>query len=198
MSNKKIKGLKPRELTHEDHKLIIDEYYINGYNGAKAVQSFRPDITYGTARQVFNQIKKSEHGKEYLSRKAQSLRATASVAGEQLLRELLSYAYADATDYIELKPDELKALPADIRRSIQGLKHRKKSYKDRNGRDVTEEVIEIRLVDKLKAIDMINKHIGFYSEDNKQKQIKLDIKEFNVQELKVLQNILLKAENNNG
>src|SRR5699024_7328690 len=78
--------------------------------------------------------------------------------------------------FITLKPEEIKELPADVRRCIQSFKHRKKTYYDKSvGAQVTEEYIELRLVDKATAIKEINKHIGFYGADNKQKKTTVNI-----------------------
>lgn len=189
----------PTSLVQEDHRLIIDEYFSNGMNGTKAVQEYRPDITYQTARVVWNQIQNTEHGKKYINEKRQRLRATTAIAGEQIARALLTYASSDATAYIGLTAEELKALPNEIKQCIQAIKINKKTFKDRQGRDVTEETISVRIVDKLKAIDMINKHIGFYSGDNAQKHgatkaVSKVLEGANTETLKALANIAKLAE----
>ena len=35
--------------------------------------------------------------------------------------------------------------------------------------------MEIKLLDKLKALDMVNRHIGFYEEDNVSKATKINL-----------------------
>lgn len=181
-SNKNSTSLQTIELTPsqaviEEYKSIIDLYFLNGYNGAKAVREHRPDITHGTAKVLFSTLSKKQEVKEYINKKRQQLRATTAIQGEQILKELLQYAYSDATDYIGLSIKEIKSLPAEVRRSLQNIKHRKREYRDKNNNLVTEEVIEVRLVDKLAAIDKINKHIGFYSEDNRQKANNINIQQ---------------------
>ena len=81
--------------------------------------------------------------------------------------------------------EELKALPPDLRRCISQFKRKTSRYLPRGakpGEEVEETIIEIKLMDKVKTMEMINKHIGFYSEDNKQKGVKIDLsKATNVQ-----------------
>ena len=103
-----------------------------------------------------------------------------------ILTTLKKFVYADATDYIGLTSKEIKELPADIRQCIQSISCNKKTYKDRSGRAVTDEVIRVTMVDKLQAVEKINKHIGFYSVDNQQKKQSVNIDKLNVNVLNAL------------
>lgn len=186
--NNKIQEVKPMEVIQEEHKYILDEYFINGFNGVKAVQRSRPELNTHAANMVFQGISKAPASQEYILKKRHELRQAVNIEQEMILRELIQFAYSDATEYIGLTIEQVRELPNEIKRCIQSIKHRKKSYKDRQGQEVTEEVLEVRIVDKIKAIEMINKHIGFYSEDNKQKQIKVDISQLNVDTLNAIVN----------
>ena len=69
-------------------------------------------------------------------------------------------------------------LPVDLRRCVASFERKKTSYLPRGakkGEEVTEEIIKIKLIDKIKALEMVNKHIGFYEEDNRQKGMKIDL-----------------------
>jgi len=154
----------------EEHKAIIDEWFINGFNGSKAVLSHRPDISHVTARVVFNGLKKEKANALYIQKKRQDLRALANIEPEQIVRELIQWCYSDATDYIGLSVDEVKALPSEVKRCIQSVKHRKKEYTDRGGNLVIEEVLEVRIIDKAKTVEILNKMLGNYALDNKQKR----------------------------
>ncbi len=81
----------------------------------------------------------------------------------EVLRELKNFAYSDITETLTLSVDEIKELPIELRRMISSYKQTTTHFQ---GGHTT--LIELKFVDKMKAIEMINRHIGFYEEDNKQ------------------------------
>ena len=89
--------------------------------------------------------------------------------------------------------EELKELPPEIRRSIQTVVRKKKRYTNRLGEDVEEETMTVKLIDKIKVIDMINKHIGFYHQDNKQNKPSINLNHLSIETLNAL---LLVVDNN--
>jgi hypothetical protein len=190
--SKELVNIEGRELQHEQHYLIIDEYFNNGFNGSKAILKHRPGITEATSRSLFNTISKLTHVKAYIGEKRQQLRAQTNIEPEQVINELITWIYSDATDYISLTPEEIKSLPREAKQCIQSIKHRKKEYYDRQGNAVVEEVLEVRIIDKTKAVEILNKMLGNYALDNNQKKSTVNIGNLNVQELKVLANILRK------
>lgn len=88
------------------------------------------------------------------------------ITAEEILKELKNFAYSDITETILLSTEEIKELPPEIRRLITGYK-KVSSRVDKNS-DWEEERVELKFVDKMKAIEMINRHIGFYEKDNLQ------------------------------
>lgn len=178
----------------EQYKAIIDTYYLNGFNGSKAVQEHRPEISYNAARVLFSSIKKKPELAQYIQDKQQQLRAVTGIQSEQITRELITWMYSDATEYIGLSVDDLKALPSEVKRCIQSVKHRVKEYTDPKGNQIKEEVLEVRIVDKTKAIEILNKMLGNYAIDNSQKANNtLNVANLNVEQLQVLTNILQQA-----
>ena len=172
------------------HKLIIDTYYTNGFNGQRAVMEHKPDVNYYTAQSLFRSLMKSENNLQYIKDKQLRLSALTDIKNEMVLRELINWAYLDATEFINLTPDEIKNLPNDVKRCIQSFKHNNKSYVNRQGIEVHEQTIEVKLIDKTKAIEMINKHIGFYEADNKSKPATINIAKLDNVTLNVLNNAL--------
>ena len=76
---------------------------------------------------------------------------------------------------MNLTIEQIKALPPEIRRLIVKYKNtnrvvRKQTLDGGDTLELLEQTFELQFIDKLKAIDMINRHIGFYSQDNQQKQ----------------------------
>lgn len=158
-------------LINQDQQ-IIDEYYINGYNGTQAVLKVFPEMQYNVAAVRFNKIKNHPKNQDYIAEKQARLKSQAEVSNERILKELLNWLYVDATSFMELTPMEIKELPPEVRRCIQSYKS-KESY-DKHGNHVGT-TVEVRLIDKTKAIEAINKHIGFYANDNDQKANKVNI-----------------------
>jgi len=185
--------LKPNDAIREKHYLIIDEYYNNGFNGSKAVRSQRPDLNESVSKVTFNTLAKLDHVKQYIANKQQELRATTNIQPQQVIRELISWMHSDATDYIGLTPQQVRDLPSEVKRCIQSIKHRKKEYQDRQGNTVIEENLEVRIIDKTKAVEILNKMLGNYAIDNSQKATKVNIENLNINELKLLANIVSKA-----
>ncbi len=81
---------------------------------------------------------------------------------------------ADSVGNISLR--NLQDMPAHARRSIKKIKVRQdknaiKQIFDAEGDEpvINSEMLEIEFHDKLKALDMLAKHSGFYETDNKQK-----------------------------
>ena len=88
------------------------------------------------------------------------------VKQEEVLRELKNFAYSDITETMDLTFDQIKELPPELRRMIASFKKTETTFGENGeGHKVT---YEIRFIDKMKAIEMINRHIGFYEVDNKQ------------------------------
>jgi hypothetical protein len=168
------------------HKQIIDEYHINGFNKVKACLAIQPELSYYGANTLAKTVFKLEQNKEYIKDKQDSLRANAHISNEAILTELISFAYSDVTDYIGLTSEELKALPPAIRRCLDSVQIKKRRGTTRSGDPFEEEIVVFKLVDKTKALEMINKHIGFYAEDNAQKTPLIDLSKASKEQLQVL------------
>ena len=166
-------------------KLIIDEHYVNGFNMVKAVQVYFPDYNYKVAENYYYALAKTPENRTYIVDKITMLRASTQIKAIHVLRELINFSYSDITDYMNLSTIELKALPGDLRSCIQSFEIKKTRYLPKGaskGEEIEETNVKIKLFDKIKSLEMINKHIGFYSADNKQRAVKIDLsKATNVQ-----------------
>ena len=174
-TNKENKPVKYRESVMQEHRSIIDEYYINGFQGLRAVQSVHPGKSYTAAAAQWHNIQRLPHNVAYIDKKRKALAKKTEIKNEHVLKELINWFYVDATDFIGLTIDEIKELPHDVRRCIQSFKHVKRSYTSRDGTDHVQENIEVKLINKDKAADLISKHIGFFEMDNKQKANRINL-----------------------
>ena len=87
------------------HRLVVDEYMLNGFNGRKAVLKFRPNVSIENADMVFRNLIRSDKGKVYFSQKRNEIRASINIEQEQILQQLLFWLRSDATDYLAMSPE---------------------------------------------------------------------------------------------
>jgi hypothetical protein len=151
------------------HVKIVDEYLSNGHNKAQTILKFHPDVNYGSCHRMFNAVIERPEVAKYLKERQTEHKEKAEIKSLDMLLKLKTWLNSDPSQFINLTPDQVKELPAEVRQCIQAIDHKKKEYTDRQGVAVVEHQIKVTLVDKVKTMDMLNKHIGFYSEDNKQK-----------------------------
>lgn len=178
------------------YKNVLDEYTINGFNGVRAVQKHKPNITYQSAGRLYSDIIKSDIGQKYLEEKRQELKRSTGIRNENVLKELINWSYSNIKDFITLTPEEVKELPDDVTRCIQSYILKEKTYYNKQLKtEVTEKTITLKLVDKIQAMQQIAKHIGFYEVDNKQKATRIDISKLSVNVLNEV--LLLTKEDHN-
>lgn len=111
------------------------------------------------------------------------------ITQDEILNELKNFAFSDITDTIELTSEQVKELPIEIRRLIISYKKVKKRYGEKG--EWEEEAVELKFIDKMKAFEMLNKHVGFYEKDNKQSktEVNVDTKTYTNEELKQISDI---------
>ena len=191
-----IPGVVKYVVSNDNDQSIIDEYYSNGFNRVLAVDTVRG--CYGSIAAKYAVFKSAmERQPEYVNKKRSRLKALTDIQNENILKELINWAYVDVTRFISLKPQEVKELPSDIKRCIQSFKVTKRTYQTREGVDVIDEVIEIKLIDKTKAIEMINKHVGFYAIDNKQKTQTINLTKVTTDKLNILNQLMIEQQDDN-
>ncbi len=148
--------------TLDKYKLVIDQWFINGFNGAEAYRKFYPRNK--SPRDGFDKIHTLSYVEKYISEKHQVAQKILGTTHENILNEFKRWAYSDITQTILLSPDQIKELPEEVRRLITRFKRTKKDFRDGKGKIyLSEDVIELHFVSKEKAMDMICKHVAFYS-----------------------------------
>ena len=105
--------------------------------------------------------------------KAQKARAIKlGITADRVLQELAVLAYSDITDYVDIDVTPSKAVPGAYEQSII-LRNTSDMPKDKTR--VLSSVkegqcgIEIKLYDKLKAIELIGKHLGMFTDKSEVK-----------------------------
>lgn len=156
------------EKTFEKYKLVIDEWFNNGFNGVKAYQSLYPKAKDETASVEFNKILRIPKIEKYKNQKQEESQKALRTSHESLLEELRNWAYSDITETLLLNPDQIKQLPPEVRRLITKYETNTKSYTV-DEEVVKETTVKLWFVSKERAMEMIHKHTGFYEKDNEQK-----------------------------
>ena len=184
------RNLQPNTLAK--YKRIVDEWFVNGFNGAKAYRKIYKTVKKDlTASVNFSKIQALPELKAYILEKHHEAAKIVQTTHEGILHELQNWVQSDITETISLSADEIKALPVQIRRLIVKYKTRLKHFYNSKGELLnTEETIELQFVSKERAIDMINKHLGFYEIDNKQKTNEINIFTSNDKHKTIIEDIL--------
>lgn len=178
MKNKEKKSLvrmKP------NHRMLIDEYFANGFNAVKAALSLDPAMNYIAASAFAQGVLKNKDNEEYIREKEADIRANASITVDQIVKERINWAFADITDFAGLNELDLKDLTPGVRRTIQSYEVDKE----------TKEITKIKLVDKDKSLDALSRFIGLYAADNKQRKSSINLTKIDTGTL----NMLLNAAN---
>jgi hypothetical protein len=170
------------------YERIIDEWFITkprNFNGAQAYRKFYGNVSKDTTAEVgFSRIQALPEMKEYIKAKHEEVSKVVSMTHEGILQELKQWIELDITETIGLSIAEIKLLPIEIRRAFTKHKVKTRSCYDNKGNLLsTEESIEMHFISKERAAEMINKHIGFYEADNKQKTPNFDLGTLSTAEL---------------
>ena len=148
------------------YKLIIDEWFVNGFNGTKAYEKYYPDVK--RSGDAFFKLQRFPDIQNYIKQKKDKAQRVLKTKHDAILDELVRWAYSDITETILLTPKQVKKLPIEVRRLITKFKTTTKTFMVRDT-PTKEVVIELHFVSKEKAMEMIQKHTGFYGKHNAQK-----------------------------
>lgn len=176
--------------TLEKYYSVIDQWFVNGFNGLQAYKTVYPSIKSDNAAAVnFKKLSEKEEVKAYIQKKRDEAARFVDVTHEGMLKELKNILELDITETIGLTSEQMKELPSEFKRCITKYKRNIFRKIGKNGKVTSEsEVIEITLISKERAIEAINKHIGFYEKDNQQKAPSIDYDKLSLDTLKELYN----------
>jgi phage terminase, small subunit len=144
---------------------FVDEWLID-FNGKQA--AIRAGYSAKTAEATAARLLRNVKVQAEISRRQKDLQRRTEVTQERVVMELARVAFADATDYVQVEtriinkgdievPIELAVhketaeLSADQRAAIAGIKQ------GANG-------IEVKLHDKIKALELLGRHIGMFTD----------------------------------
>ncbi len=168
MSEKKIKN-PPKETLSPRQELFCREYLID-LSGRKAViragYSTSSDSAETQSCRLLNNVRIRRRIEELSGKQSALLGLTA----ELVLRELANIAKADIGDAFNEKGELLhpQAMPEDIRKAVSSfecLEQFEMNYDDgKPRREMTGYLKKVRLNDKIKALDLLGKHLKLFTD----------------------------------
>ena len=145
---------------------FVDEYLVD-FNATQA--AIRAGYSPKTAAAAAARLLRNVNIQAEIARRQKDLQRRTEVTQDRVVKELARVAFADATDYacVEtltyenedgtvspvqiVSPKDTDTLSDDQRAAIAGIKH------GANG-------IEIKLHDKIKALELLGRHIGMFND----------------------------------
>lgn len=167
-----VTKLEPRQ------ERFVQEYMID-LNGTKA--AIRAGYSEKGASVRGSDLLANINIQTLISKKRQEAEQKLGTSHQQMLAELENFAYSDITQTMCLTLDAIKELPPEIRRMVVSYKARTRllqSKTDEYGQvtQLVEETFELKFVDKVKVLEMIGKHTGFFDVDNTPKNQTIVVK----------------------
>ena len=86
--------------TIDKYKIVVDEWFVNGFNGTKAYQKFYPKSSYETAKVEYSKIITIDEIEVYIQLKYKQSQEALKTSHEALLSELERYAERSASKSI--------------------------------------------------------------------------------------------------
>ena len=149
-------ALKPK------YKAFADAYLSNGGNAYRAALTAKYSENFARAKSY--QLLDREDIQDYINQRRKQM-ARRAVSPERVLLELAAIGFANATEVAKIEGGELvladtEDVPADTRKAIVGIKQGQSG-------------IEIKMADKIKALELIGRNLGMWesAETNEQEGV---------------------------
>lgn len=140
----------------EKQKMFADEYLID-LNATRAYRKAYPSVKKDeTAAQAGSRMLRNVKVAAYIQERMQERQKRTEITQDRVLEELAAIAFGKATDYAEVKDGQVivkntEELDEQQIRAIAGIKEGKFG-------------VEVKLNDKLKAIELIGRHLGMFKD----------------------------------
>ena len=140
----------------EKQKIFADEYLID-LNATRAYRKAYPSVKKDeTAAQAGSRMLRNVKVAEYIAERMQARQERTEITQDKVLEELAAIAFARATDYAEVKDDQViikdtSGLSENQIKAIAGIKQGKFG-------------IEVKLNDKEKALELLGRHLGMFKD----------------------------------
>lgn len=140
----------------EKQKTFADEYLID-LNATRAYRKAYPSVKKDeTAAQAGSRMLRNVKVAEYIAERMQARQERTEITQDRVLEELAAIAFARATDYAEVKDDQVfikdtAGLSENQIKAVAGIKQGKFG-------------IEVKLNDKEKSLELLGRHLGMFKD----------------------------------
>ena len=140
----------------EKQKIFADEYLID-LNATRAYRKAYPSVKKDeTAAAAAARMLRNVNVAEYIAERMQARQERTEITQDRVLEELAAIAFARATDYAEVRDDQVfikdtAGLSENQIKAIAGIKQGKFG-------------IEVKLNDKEKALELLGRHLGMFKD----------------------------------
>lgn len=140
----------------EKQKIFADEYLID-LNATRAYRKAYPPVKKDeTAAQAGSRMLRNVKVADYIAERMQARQERTEITQDRVLEELAAIAFARATDYAEVRDDQVfikdtAGLSENQIKAIAGIKQGKFG-------------IEVKLNDKEKALELLGRHLGMFKD----------------------------------
>lgn len=164
---KKKKPAKAR-LTPELRLKEFVDTYVQDFNAARAYGLVFGLKNEASARSCASKYLTESNVQQYLRQVLKERREALHLDTTYVVRKLNDIVEADYTQSIRVMTEEqLRAMPEGIRKLVQGVKLKKKTWLsgENNDEEITEEY-EVTFMSKDKALEALGRHTGAFMKDN--------------------------------
>jgi len=168
--------------TFDKYKAVVDEWFVNGFNGTKAYQKIYPKAKQETAEVNISKILSLTKVQDYISQKHAKAQEYSELTHQEIISELEGFAMLDTTKIVSIGEKKESIVVKDKNgnprlKTIKSTGVIIKSFNelsDIERRSIisikeTKHGIEITFFKKETAFEMLNRQKGIYEKDNKQK-----------------------------
>lgn len=140
----------------EKQKVFADEYLID-LNATRAYKVAYPTVKNDdTAAAAATRMLRNVKVAEYIQERMQDRQKRTEITQDKVLQELAAVAFSNATDYVEVRDNaviikDTASLSDTQIKALAGIKE------SRGG-------IEVKLNDKLKALELLGRHLGMFKD----------------------------------
>lgn len=152
----------------ESHKAFCKEYILD-WNGTRAYQKAYPKVEYDTAKVNASKLLTKANIQAYIQELQKDLEKVAGISRLRVMKELESIAFSSMHNYHKnwMELEEYNSLTKEQLSAIASIEHT-----TINSKDGSKEIVKFKLHDKQRAIDSLNRMLGY----NEPEEIKGSLK----------------------
>jgi phage terminase small subunit len=140
---------------------FVAEYLANGCHAARAYMALHPRVGAASARTLAARMLAKVNVRAAVRRGQRRLARRSGVHARRVLDEFGHVAFADIGQVLDLKTFTIRPhLPPEVRRAVAVLEQVTTTTR----RGVTRTTIQVRMHDKLAALDRLCRHLGLFRE----------------------------------